>query len=83
MKMMEEGFNMIFNLSASPFDYIHASDRLEVIRANVNKYKVPLFYVNNYRAQTEIIFDGGSVVMSPDGSIYELPYLKEHWKYMI
>ena len=76
-EMMEEGFNMIFNLSASPFDYIHASDRLEVIRANVNKYKVPLFYVNNYGAQTEIIFDGGSVVMSPDGSIYdELPYFE-------
>lgn len=80
-EMMEEGFNMIFNLSASPFDYIHASDRLEVIRANVNKYKVPLFYVNNYGAQTEIIFDGGSVVMSPDGSIYdELPYFERALK---
>ena len=80
-EMMEEGFDMIFNLSASPFDYIHASDRLEVIRANVNKYKVPLFYVNNYGAQTEIIFDGGSVVMSPDGSIYdELPYFEKALK---
>lgn len=80
-EMMEEGFDMIFNLSASPFDYIHASDRLEVIRANVNKYKVPLFYVNNYGAQTEIIFDGGSVVMSPDGSIYdELPYFERALK---
>ena len=37
-----------------------------------------MFYVNHVGAQTEIIFDGGSIIMSPDGNIYdELPYFKE------
>ena len=41
------------------------------MRCNANRYKVPIFYVNQVGAQTELIFDGGSVVVSPDGVIYE------------
>ena len=38
----------------------------------------PIFYSNNVGAQTELIFDGGSVVMSPNGKIFrEMPYFKE------
>ena len=29
--------------SASPFSYEHAKDRLNVLRANVLKYKIPIF----------------------------------------
>ncbi|HRI01921.1 MAG TPA: NAD+ synthase [Saprospiraceae bacterium] len=80
-EMIAEKPDLILNLSASPFDYVHAHDRIEVIRANVQKYKIPLFYVNSYGAQTEIIFDGGSIVMSPDGQLFdELAYFKEEIK---
>jgi NAD+ synthase (glutamine-hydrolysing) len=37
-----------------------------------------MFYVNHSGAQTEILFDGGSIAMSPDGHIFEeLPYFEE------
>jgi len=37
-----------------------------------------MFYVNHAGAQTELIFDGGSIIMSPNGKIYEeLPYFEE------
>ena len=37
-----------------------------------------MFYVNHAGAQTELIFDGGSLVVSPNGKIYdELPYFEE------
>ena len=37
-----------------------------------------MFYSNNVGAQTELIFDGGSVVMSPDGKLFrEMPYFVE------
>ena len=80
--MMMEKPDLMINVSASPFDYDHAADRLEVLRANVERYKIPLFYSNVVGAQTEIIFDGGSVVFSPDGSVYdEMPYFIEAIRY--
>lgn len=63
--------DFIINGSASPFDYDHAEDRIEVLKENVNRYGLPMFYVNHIGAQTEVIFDGGSIVMSPDGTVYE------------
>ncbi len=70
--------DFVINVSASPFAYSHAESRLEVLKANVDRYKLPFFYSNNVGAQTEIIFDGGSVVMAPNGIIHrEMPYFKE------
>jgi len=70
--------DFILNVSASPFAYSHAEERLKVLKANVERYKLPLFYSNNVGSQTEIVFDGGSAVMSPDGEIFrEMPYFKE------
>lgn len=70
--------DLILNLSASPFHYGQASERLRIIRANVERYGIPMFYVNHVGAQTDLIFDGGSVVMSPNGQVFdEMPYFKE------
>ncbi len=77
-EMMDQQPDFMLNLSASPFDYKHAADRIDVIRANVEKYGVPVFYVNNVGAQTEVIFDGGSIVMNDAGKVVdELPYFEE------
>ena len=44
----------------------------------MERYKIPMFYVNHVGAQTELIFDGGSLVSSPDGNIFdEMPYFRE------
>lgn len=77
-EMMPKKPDLILNLSASPFNYSHARERIKVLKANVQRYKLPLLYVNQVGSQTEIIFDGGSIAMSPDGTIYEeLPYWQE------
>lgn len=78
---MSEQFDLIINVSASPFNYLHAKDRIQVVQANVRRYDVPIFYVNHVGAQTEIIFDGGSLVVSPDGLVFdEMPYFIEHFQ---
>lgn len=70
--------DFIINISASPFNYNQEESRKTVLRANVERYKLPLFYVNQVGAQTELIFDGGSLVWSPKGKIYEeMSYFKE------
>ncbi len=77
-EMMPQKPDLIVNLSASPFNYEHAKSRIHVLRANVQRYGLPMIYVNQIGSQTDIIFDGGSLVVSPDGNIYEeLPYWEE------
>jgi NAD+ synthase (glutamine-hydrolysing) len=73
-----ESIDVMLNLSASPFSYDHAADRIATLGANVARYGLPIFYVNHSGASTEVIFDGGSIVMSPDGMVHdELPYFAE------
>ena len=80
-EMIDQAPDLILNLSASPFNHEQARNRIHVLRSNVERYGLPIFYVNHVGAQTEIIFDGGSLVASPDGNIYdELPYFEESIK---
>jgi len=73
--------DMIINIAASPFHYMQAENRKEGLLNNVNKYKLPLFYVNHVGAQTELIFDGGSLVLNSQGIIVdELAYFQEDLK---
>lgn len=77
-ELMPQNPDFVLNLSASPFSFSHAENRIHVLKANVERYGKPMFYVNHVGAQTEIIFDGGSLVMSPDGMVHdELPYFEE------
>jgi NAD+ synthase (glutamine-hydrolysing) len=70
--------DIMINLSASPFDYVHADGRKSIIKRNVAKYNLPMVYCNTVGSQTEIVFDGGSVVMNKDQEIVaELPYFEE------
>lgn len=70
--------DIMINLSASPFDYLHASDRKEIVKANARKYGLPIVYCNTTGSQTEIVFDGGSLAANADGGIVcEMPYFSE------
>lgn len=70
--------DVMINISASPFDYDHDEDRKEVVRQNVLKYHLPMYYVNAVGSQTEIVFDGGSVVYDAKGNLVrELSYFEE------
>jgi NAD+ synthase (glutamine-hydrolysing) len=70
--------DIMINLSASPFDYLHAAGRKDIVRQNVLKYRLPIVYCNTVGSQTEIVFDGGSLVMDAAGAIVaELPYFAE------
>ncbi|NNE30436.1 MAG: NAD+ synthase [Saprospiraceae bacterium] len=80
-QMIDQKPDFILNLSASPFSFDQADTRIEIVKANVDRYKIPMFYVNHVGAQTALIFDGGSLVVSPNGKIYEeLPHFKEALK---
>jgi len=70
--------DIMINLSASPFDYIHEEERKSVIKSNVIKYKLPLFYCNAVGSQTEVVFDGASLIFDKEGNLCKaLPSFEE------
>jgi NAD+ synthase (glutamine-hydrolysing) len=68
-ELMKQQPDVMLNLSASPFDYTHDEDRKATIKANVTKYKLPLFYCNAVGSQTEVVFDGTSYVFDKDANL--------------
>lgn len=78
MKLKPE---VMVNLAASPFNAHQAARREEVMRKNTLKYHLPLFYVNHVGAQTELLFDGGSMVMNPRGEVWDvMHYFEEDFR---
>lgn len=80
-ELKKQGAELIINIAASPFNYTHAEKRREVMKRNVEKYKMPLVYVQHVGAHTEIIFDGGSMVMNAKGEVVEqLTFFEEDFR---
>ena len=73
--------DIIINIAASPFHYNQAELRKKKLLENVAKYKLPLFYVNHVGAQTELLFDGGSLIINSSGEVVdELDYFTEDFR---
>jgi NAD+ synthase (glutamine-hydrolysing) len=82
---MEELIDMqptvMINIAASPFNYNHAANRRRVLARNVQKYGIPLVYVQQVGAQTELVFDGGSLVLNRKAEVvHELAYFREDFR---
>jgi len=61
--------DIMINIAASPFNYDQQQTRLGILRANTAQYKIPLIYVNQAGAQTELLFDGNSCAVDIAGNI--------------
>ena len=73
--------SLIVNIAASPFDYRQEEKRKAILNRNVKKFGLPLVYVNHAGGQTDILFDGGSLVMNASGTITEeLEYFREDFR---
>lgn len=83
-KLIGQQPDIMINLSASPFDYTHAEDRLWVVKENCKKFQLPMLYCNTVGSQTEIVFDGGSIIADASGNILKtLPYFEEALDFVI
>ena len=70
----------MINIAASPFAYNHDEERIAILSDNAQRYNLPLFYVNHVGAQTELIFDGGSLVFDNTGIwLMNCLILKKAW----
>lgn len=77
-KLIQFEPDVIINLSASPYNYAQDVVRNGIVKAHTLKYKLPMFYCNTVGSQTEIVFDGGSLVYDSAGNqVAELKYFEE------
>src|SRR5476649_1328881 len=80
--LIQQKPDVMINIAASPFAYNHDEERINILSDNAKRYQLPLFYVNHVGAQTELIFDGGSLVFDNTGALVdELPYFGESVAY--
>ena len=76
--LTKEDPDIMINISASPFTYDKAAERRDIIKENVERYGVPMFYCNYVGAQTDIVFDGASLVVNKNKVVVdEFPYFEE------
>jgi NAD+ synthase (glutamine-hydrolysing) len=64
-----EGADVVLNISASPFHAGKGLEREEMLRTRARDSGVWLAYCNLVGGQDELVFDGRSVLISPDGDI--------------
>ena len=63
------GARLMINLNASPFHVNKQREREQVLRQRVRESGMPIVYVNLVGGQDELVFDGGSMVMSSAGEV--------------
>lgn len=77
-ELIKQNPSFIVNISASPFSYNHPDKRKEMMEWNTRRYELPMVYVNHVGAQTELVFDGGSMIYNAQGALAkELKYFEE------
>lgn len=76
--LIKEKPDIMLNLSASPYNYAADTVRHSIIKAHTLKYGLPMLYCNTVGSQTEIVFDGGSLVYDANGQLVkEMAYFSE------
>ena len=79
-KLIKQEPDVMINLSASPYNYAQDIVRKSIVKAHVLKYKLPMLYCNTVGSQTEIVFDGGSIVYNINGELVkEMKYFEEDY----
>ena len=65
----EAGAEVIVNINASPFHAGKAGQRERMIATRAADHGVFVAYLNAVGGQDELVFDGASVICSPDGAV--------------
>jgi NAD+ synthase (glutamine-hydrolysing) len=68
-KLSRQNPDMIINIAASPFAYNRINEKKQIFINNAKKYGIPLLFVNQVGANTELIFEGNSMIVNENGQI--------------
>src|SRR5712672_2099924 len=69
VELSKQGTSVLLNISASPYTIDKRNLRFEMLRAIAMKQKRPVVYVNQVGGDDNLIFDGASMAITPDGRV--------------
>src|ERR1700732_4074447 len=67
--LIEQGAEIIVNLSASPFSLHKPAIRREMVGSLARTYQRPIFYCNAVGGNDQLIFDGNSMAVNSSGEL--------------
>ncbi len=68
-ELIAQRANLIINISGSPYTIDKRSLRIDMLRSLAKLHRLPVVYVNQVGGNDSLVFDGGSVVVLPDGRV--------------
>ncbi len=68
-EMAKKKFQLILNMSASPWSIGKDVVRTELMKAKAREFNVPVICVNQVGGNDELVFDGNSVAVDPQGNV--------------
>jgi len=68
-KQAQLGARLNINLSASPYYAHKIQQRIDLLKEQASRFNTYISYSNLVGGQDELVFDGGSMVISPEGKI--------------
>lgn len=68
-QVVEHGADIIINISSSPFTMRKPETRLAMLKHIAARHHRPVIMVNQVGGCDSVVFDGGSVVIMPDGIV--------------
>ena len=60
---------LVANINGSPYHMRKSSERVEILRERARQTGAWIAYVNMVGGQDELVFDGGSMIVAPDGEV--------------
>jgi NAD+ synthase (glutamine-hydrolysing) len=76
-ELAELGTDLMINISASPFTMGKPEIRYQLFHNHARSFGIPFILVNQAGGNDELIFDGNSMVVGPEGLMARLPSFRE------
>jgi NAD+ synthase (glutamine-hydrolysing) len=68
-ELASAGARLLISINASPYHMGKRAQRTEVFAATARHFRVPIVYVNQVGGDDQLLFDGTSFAMNPEGQI--------------
>lgn len=69
--MAEQGIDVLLTINGSPYEESKTHVRHDLCRRRAKEVNAPVIYVNQVGGQDDLVFDGASFVVAPDGTMLE------------
>ncbi len=71
-QLKDSGTQLLININASPYHLNKIEDRKQLLNQRSQEGGIPIVYINQVGGQDELVFDGGSMVVTQGGDCHYL-----------